>query len=136
MIAKAYDKLLVNAALGFDTYMVMRHGRRSAQAAACYFCSDIVAAVNSQTNRPLDEQCTVTRPGLAFQASALAVEMMVANLQREFESVNRIDEESLPDQIRGSVGEFSQVSLKVIIRRISLFILRLIDIYILVFSKL
>ncbi|TRY85120.1 hypothetical protein DNTS_023055 [Danionella cerebrum] len=122
--------LIVNAALGFDTFVVMRHGLKkpkgscsegsspdspssssscsSAPQAAgtavkltdscrftgaslfsnipghrlgCYFCNDVVAPGDSTRDRTLDQQCTVSRPGLAMIAAALAVELMVSVLQ-------------------------------------------------------
>lgn len=94
LMCAAKDKLLINAALGFDSYLVMRHGAgvadegegtsdRDEDATAtarlgCYFCNDVMAPGNSTADRTLDQQCTVTRPGLAPIAGALAVELMVA----------------------------------------------------------
>ena len=68
------DKLLVNAALGFDGYLVMRHGvstsgrgftsegrpAEEGKHLGCYFCNDVVAPLNSMRDRTLDQQCTVT----------------------------------------------------------------------------
>ena len=110
VLCAAHDKVLINAALGFDSYLVMRHGcspitttqtnplttplttsphvpsnptnipatltpptpplsqlqstqfvKNESERLGCYFCSDIVAATNSQRDRSLDQQCTVTR---------------------------------------------------------------------------
>lgn len=137
--------MAINAALGFDTYLVMRHGasplldsqsssEESQSRLGCYFCNDVVAPldvskqiplqkfsclsmllcivvnplmtqllfintvwhseifvsvatnelllslVQSTANRTLDQQCTVTRPGLAPIAASLAVELAVALL--------------------------------------------------------
>ena len=137
MLCARYDKLMINAALGFDSYLVMRHGHgvyqtsseleytedKSKHRLGCYFCSDIVAATNSQKDRSLDQQCTVTRPGLSFIASALAVEIMVSVLHsslgnrhpgppNKFNNDNNNDDniDPIPHQIRGSLLSFTQIN--------------------------
>lgn len=85
----------MNAALGFDGFLAMRHGASPEQHAqypgterlGCYFCNDIVAPTDSLTDRTLDQMCTVTRPGLAAVASALLVELTVSLLQHPRGSV-------------------------------------------------
>lgn len=66
-------KIVLNVALGFDTFLVMRHGvgtteeeshAESPSNLGCYFCNDVVAPENSLRDRTLDQMCTVTRPGL------------------------------------------------------------------------
>lgn len=42
LLATRQQKLVINSALGFDTYLVMRHGSNINQL-GCYFCNDIVA---------------------------------------------------------------------------------------------
>ena len=85
------NKLCMNAALGFDSYLVMRHGDNyypnepqpsdstipQPPKLGCYFCSDVVAPTDSSRDRTLDQQCTVTRPGLAYIAAAYTTELLV-----------------------------------------------------------
>uniref|UniRef100_A0A665UFB1 Ubiquitin-like modifier-activating enzyme ATG7 n=1 Tax=Echeneis naucrates TaxID=173247 RepID=A0A665UFB1_ECHNA len=165
VIAASKRKLVVNAALGFDTFVVMRHGLKKspisespsggAESSAscssassssstpagsapsipgsslfsnipghklgCYFCNDVVAPGDSTRDRTLDQQCTVSRPGLAMIAGALAVEMMVSILQHceggyavASSSDDRMNEPPtslglVPHQIRGFLSRFDNV---------------------------
>ena len=45
LLGVVHDKLVINAALGFDSYVVMRHGR-AGEDLGCYFCTDIVVPGN------------------------------------------------------------------------------------------
>lgn len=97
VIAAAQNKICLTAAVGFDTYVAMRHGVEPTDTQAgnlggvqdaskqprqrnvgCYFCNDVVAPVNSQKDRSLDQQCTVSRPGVSMAVSAAVVEQLIA----------------------------------------------------------
>lgn len=56
-------KLVLNVALGFDSYLIIRHGDERIASPepqlGCYFCNDVVAPGNSTKDRTLDQQCTV-----------------------------------------------------------------------------
>ncbi|XP_057260225.1 ubiquitin-like modifier-activating enzyme ATG7 isoform X3 [Pezoporus wallicus] len=143
--------LVINAALGFDTFVVMRHGLKKPKQSetgdacfnntagssdllgsslfsnipgyklGCYFCNDVVAPGDSTRDRTLDQQCTVSRPGLAMVAGALAVELMVSVLQHPeggyavaSSSDDRMNEPPtslglVPHQIRGFLSRFDNV---------------------------
>lgn len=81
LIATRYGKLVLNVALGFDSYVVMRHGVKNGL--GCYFCNDIIAPKDSVSNLPLDQMCTVTRPGASVMASGIAVELFAAIQQHK-----------------------------------------------------
>lgn len=110
--AAPHKPLGVSVALGFDSYLI------KTQSGACYFCNDVNAPSDSTAFRTLDQQCTVTRPGIAAIASCTAVEL-VANLATSrdgFWSTRFVEDDlanskksllgSLPDQIRGFLGSF------------------------------
>ncbi|KAL5040900.1 hypothetical protein BDW71DRAFT_192880 [Aspergillus fruticulosus] len=125
VMGKAAGKIVMNAALGFDTFVVMRHGvandEHPEEELGCYFCNDVVAPMNSQKHQTLDQQCTVTRPGVATMASALLVELLVSLLQHPLGAAaeapqtrnNSQNDHPLgvvPHQIRGFLPTFENVS--------------------------
>ncbi|XP_054712577.1 LOW QUALITY PROTEIN: ubiquitin-like modifier-activating enzyme ATG7 [Uloborus diversus] len=142
LIGAAKEKIVLNAALGFDTFLVMRHGMKGLDNQCygdfmnskivdgtdlgCYFCNDIVAPGNSTHDRTLDQQCTVTRPGVSFIASSLVVELMVSIMQHSKSgqapaSILGASDTSIPDlstelgivphQIRGHLDKFQNTIL-------------------------
>ncbi|PLB50504.1 autophagy-related protein 7 [Aspergillus steynii IBT 23096] len=124
VMGKAAGKIVMNAALGFDSYVVMRHGVKTEEhqpaELGCYFCNDVVAPMNSVKDQTLDQQCTVTRPGVAAIASALLVELLVSLLQHPDGAaapapVSRGDDQNdhplglVPHQIRGFLSTFENI---------------------------
>ena len=140
LMCARYSKLCINAALGFDTYMIMRHGflpagekppeteellsdeRIPGDKLGCYYCNDVVAPTDSTRDRTLDQQCTVSRPGLSMIAAALAVELLVSILQHPQRGLAPADSHSsqddyntesglglVPHQIRGFLSRFQNV---------------------------
>ena len=137
VICSSLNKLCVNVALGLESYLVIRHGDGPASESpqppppagealappstkpfnltldphprlSCYFCSDVTPPQNSTLNRTLDQQCTVTRPGLAPIASSLAVEMVVSLLHRK-EKGETSGLGQVPHMIRGDVASYQMV---------------------------
>jgi ubiquitin-like modifier-activating enzyme ATG7 len=131
LLCASEKKLAINVALGFDSYLVMRHGIQSepnlgetssaAPVLGCYFCNDVVAPQNSLKDRTIDQQCTVTRPGLSQIASALGVELMVSLLHHPLRALAPADTELpisspinhpfglVPHSIRGYLTHFANV---------------------------
>ena len=63
VLASAENKICLTIALGFETYVVMRHGlskkahnpELNGERLGCYFCNDVVAPRNSLQDRSLDQ---------------------------------------------------------------------------------
>lgn len=127
LLGNSMNKIVINCALGFESYLVMRHGNidptisldeQETGRLGCYFCNDIVAPKDSLTDRTLDQMCTVTRPGVALMASSLATELFVSLLQTPNNKHGKhiISEKSnvlgcLPHQLRGFMHNFELLKL-------------------------
>jgi len=133
VMCAAHGKIAITAALGFDTFLVMRHGYPSkhffpqyddgfnSERLGCYFCNDIISPKNSTRDRSMDEQCTVARPGLSGICGSLAGEMLATILQHpngifadvpgnEYARDMDAPLGNPPHMIRGSLKGFSQQS--------------------------
>jgi len=106
VLSQAHSKRVINVALGFDSYLVMRHSF-GGDGVGCYFCNDVVAPINSLKDRSLDQQCTVTRPGLAPIAAGTAIELLVAVLQSG--NTRKLAAHPVPHQIRGQLFNFNNI---------------------------
>jgi ubiquitin-like modifier-activating enzyme ATG7 len=77
----------------------------------------VLAPVNSMRDRTLDQQCTVTKPGLSFISSALASELLMNLLHHPLregcpasEKKDQLEENALgkiPHHIRGTISDFN-----------------------------
>ncbi|KAJ2745867.1 Autophagy protein 7 [Coemansia sp. BCRC 34301] len=117
MLGALHSKLVVCVALGFNSYVAMRHGVRcptQRPTLGCYFCNDVVAPADSLADRSLDQQCTVTRPGLAPIAAGVAVELLATVVQHPQQGRAQPDDPSPapfgapPHQLRGYLAGFRQ----------------------------
>ncbi|KAJ2807776.1 Autophagy protein 7 [Coemansia furcata] len=127
MLGALHRKVVVCVALGFDSYVAMRHGVKGDSEPmhlGCYFCNDVVAPADSLSDRSLDQQCTVTRPGLAPIAAGTAVELLASVVQHPLgarappppptadgDVVDTAVFGAPPHQIRGYLGGFRQHSI-------------------------
>lgn len=88
VLANVHNKICLTIALGFETYLAMRHGlpadvhdpNINGNRLGCYFCNDAVAPRDSLKDRSLDQQCTVSRPALCCIASSIGVELLTSML--------------------------------------------------------
>ncbi len=128
VMGNAKGKIVIDAALGFDSYLVMRHGsirldvpleQQQEGRLGCYFCNDVYAPSDSLSDRTLDQMCTVTRPGVAMMAASLAVELFISILQhkdKQFAPHSIKGEETvlgcLPHQMRGFLHNFEILKLE------------------------
>ncbi|OZC09881.1 e1-like protein-activating enzyme Gsa7p/Apg7p [Onchocerca flexuosa] len=138
LLATFHSKLAISVALGFDCFVVIRHGVSDDETSedyeqsqsdlntipgsqlGCYFCNDVTAPGNSSVDRTMDQQCTVSRAGISLAASGAAVELFAAVAQHPKlgGSPARLGENdesttvlgATPHQIRSFLSRFTQMT--------------------------
>ena len=104
LISKAYNKIVITAAIGFDSFLIMRHGNKENNL-GCYFCTDIVTPSDTSGSRTLDQQCTISRPGVSMICSGLAIELGMSCINS---SLNKGSSDlDYPHQIRGNLIDYN-----------------------------
>ncbi|KAM9972593.1 hypothetical protein ACTFIR_011960 [Dictyostelium discoideum] len=140
MLSRAHGKLCINAALGFDSYLVIRHGIKDqcqnelnplissklgyqGSDLGCYFCNDVIAPTDTLKDRTLDQMCTVTRPGLSMMASSIAVELLISTIHHPYGGRAKGETETdvyvqgstplgiIPHQLRGFISHYQTLPL-------------------------
>jgi len=105
VISKHYNKTVITAAIGFDSFLVMRHGQIAdnlEKEIGCYFCNDIISPVDTSVNRTIDQQCTISRPGISSICSGFACELAISILQR-YNNIGGF----IPQTIRGNLSDYN-----------------------------
>ncbi|EKX74104.1 autophagy protein, putative [Theileria equi strain WA] len=74
--------LVISVGLAFDSLMIIRHSFREF-VGACYFCSESSVLQDTISGRPIDETCTIVKPGISTTCASLAVELLVNLTQHE-----------------------------------------------------
>lgn len=108
VLCKFYRKTCLTVALGFNNFVVIRHGdfypfKEVVKDLGCYFCNDVVIPSDSSMSRTLDQQCTISRVGLSGISSGYAVEMAINLIQGI---------EETPHTLRGDVFGFKNLILE------------------------
>lgn len=107
LISKKLNKSVITAAIGFDSFVVIRHGKDENDDLGCYFCNDIVSPIDTSSNRTLDQQCTISRPGISSICSGFTCEMAISLLQQD-NDVGAF----VPQSIRGNLTDYNFMCLK------------------------
>ncbi len=107
LIGKFLNKVVLTAAIGFDSFLVMRHGMKENNL-GCYFCNDIVSPIDTSMNRTLDQQCTISRPGISGICSGFASELAISVLQG---NKCNIISQNTPQSIRGNLRDYQFLSI-------------------------
>ena len=127
ILSSLYNKLLFSIGIGYESFVIVRHGNFSPEFhkiitdpqldikdetneltkqlnelklkndVGCFFCSDFLPPTDTMSNRTLDQQCTVSRPGISMISCGVAIELAVNSLHKE--SIGET-----PHFIRGVIG--------------------------------
>ena len=94
LIGALYNKLCLSIGIGYDSFVIVRHGKygpnfyknikegkitdeKEKENIGCFFCSDYLPPSDSMSNRTLDQQCTVSRPGISMISCGVGIEMLI-----------------------------------------------------------